>query len=83
MELLKNAIFHNTSAIVSTEKGPQTEVALLKMARNLTKQDEEEFRKQVGPNGYFKRLPFDSSRKRMTTGVKVGNQDMLFMNGAS
>lgn len=40
-------------------------------------------RKQVGPNAYFKRLPFDSSRKRMTTGMRVGNEDLLFMNGAS
>ncbi len=35
-EKLTAAIFHNTSAVVDTEKGPQTEVALLKMIRNLT-----------------------------------------------
>lgn len=53
------------------------------MARNITGQNEEAARKQVGPNAYFKRLPFDSSRKRMTTGMKVGDKDLLFMNGAS
>jgi len=53
------------------------------LARNLTGQNEETVRKQVGPNAYFKRLPFDSSRKRMTTGMKVGNKDLLLMNGAS
>lgn len=49
----------------------------------MTGETEEVHRKRVGPNGYFKRLPFDSSRKRMTTGMRVGNQDLLFMNGAS
>ncbi len=34
-------------------------------------------------NAYFKRLPFDSSRKRMTTGMNVNGKDVLFMNGAS
>lgn len=34
--LLQNALIHNTAAIVDTQKGAQTEVALLKMSRNLT-----------------------------------------------
>lgn len=37
------------------------------MARNLSGRNEEIVRKQYGKN-YFKRLPFDSNRKRMTTG---------------
>lgn len=76
-------MFHNTSAITDPEKGAQTEIALIKLARTLTGGNEEEMRKLVGPEGYFKRLPFDSSRKRMTTGMRVNNQDLLFMNGAS
>ena len=68
---------------MDTEKGAQTEIALIKLGRNMTGETEEVHRKRVGTNAYFKRLPFDSSRKRMTTGMKVGNQDMLFMNGAS
>lgn len=36
LERLSTAIFHNSSAIVETEKGAQTEIALLKMVRNLT-----------------------------------------------
>ena len=54
------------------------------MGRKLTGSTEEQYRNRAGgPSAYFKRLPFDSSRKRMTTGMKVGSQDLLFMNGAS
>lgn len=83
LDKLSTAIFHNTSAAVDNEKGAQTEIALLKMIRKLTGKNEIDVRKQIGPDGYFKRLPFDSSRKRMTTGMTVNNQDILFMNGAS
>lgn len=83
LEKLTTAIYHNTSAAVDTEKGAQTEIALLKMNRKLVGKNEIDVRKQIGPEGYFKRLPFDSSRKRMTTGMTVNNQDILFMNGAS
>lgn len=83
LEKLTTAIFHNTSAVVDTEKGAQTEIALLKMARQVSGKNETDVRKQLGPDGYFKRLPFDSTRKRMTTGMTVNNQDLLFMNGAS
>lgn len=80
---LAAGIFHNTAAAVDTEKGAQTEIALLKMIRKLTGKNEIDVRKQIGPNGYFKRLPFDSTRKRMSTGLTVGNEDILFTNGAS
>jgi hypothetical protein len=40
-------------------------------------------RKDVGFDGYFIRLPFDSSRKRITTGMKIKEQDIIFMSGAS
>ena len=53
------------------------------MARTLSGSDEDTYRNSIGPNGYFKRLPFDSSRKRMTTGLRIKNEDVLFMNGAS
>jgi hypothetical protein len=36
LDKLAIGIFHNTSAAVDTEKGAQTEIALLKMIRKLT-----------------------------------------------
>lgn len=53
------------------------------MVRKLTGRSEIDVRKKIGLDGYFKRLPFDSNRKRMTTGLTLDNKDYLFMNGAS
>lgn len=36
LDRVATAITHNTSASVDTEKGPQTEIALLKLIRKLT-----------------------------------------------
>lgn len=80
---LTTAIFHNTSAIVEPEKGAQTEIALLKVARSLSGKHEDQVRNSIGAEGYFERLPFDSSRKRMTTGLKHKGLDYIFMSGAS
>jgi magnesium-transporting ATPase (P-type) len=53
------------------------------MANKLTGKSEVDVRNQVGTEGYFYRLPFDSTRKRMTTGLKYAGRDLIFMNGAS
>jgi magnesium-transporting ATPase (P-type) len=65
------------------EKGSQTEIALLKVIRKIVNKNEVDVRREVGLDGYFKRLPFDSSRKRITTGMTINNQDIIFMSGAS
>ena len=70
LQLLLTSIHHNTSAILRTGKGPQTELALLQFAQLISSQSEEDVRKSVSEDGYFLRVPFDSGRKRMTTGVR-------------
>lgn len=55
----------------------------MKLANKLTGKSEVDVRNQVGIDGYFYRLPFDSTRKRMTTGLSSGGRDYIFMNGAS
>ena len=39
LDRLTTGIFHNSSAVVDTEKGAQTEIALLKLARKLSSKD--------------------------------------------
>lgn len=53
------------------------------MARKLSGKNEVDVRKKIGVEGYFERLPFDSSRKRMTTGLTYNGEDVIFMSGAS
>lgn len=83
MELLTHAIYHNSSAFTDPEKGPQTEIALLKVANKLTGRNEVEARKKFEEAGYFLRIPFNSSRKRMTTGVQIDGNNLVFTSGAS
>lgn len=79
--ILSKAIYHNSSAYTDPEKGPQTEIALLKVANKLSGGTELVVRD--ANNEYFKRIPFNSIRKRLTTGLTEGDKNYVFTSGAS
>lgn len=55
----------------------------MKLIERVSGKSESEVRKGAEKEGYFLRIPFNSSRKRMTTGVKVGSSNYIFTSGAS
>ena len=81
LDILTTAIFHNSSAFTNPEKGAQTEIALLKLAHKLTDKNEVEVRASV--KDYELRIPFNSIRKRITTGMKKDSVNYIFTAGAS
>ncbi len=85
--LILNAIAHNSSAVMEPEeKGSATELALLKYARKVDSTFDEVTYRDTETNEL--RLPFNSDRKRITTGLQLtveglGRKKMIFMSGAS
>jgi Ca2+ transporting ATPase len=82
--LVFNAITNNSSAVLEPKiKGSPTEVALLRFAQDLYPSKNLLKERKSHEHNYFIRLPFNSDRKRITTGLKVDGVNYLFLTGAS
>ena len=74
INIICDAICINSNAIISPyEKGSQTEIALLYYVKDNLNANPSEIRNKMNDKNTFIRLPFNSMRKRMTTGIDLGS----------